>query len=115
MRIGSWIENQFAMQQDSIDAKTPLPLPNATVGGRWNFSKKWQGRVRYELFYLEFDNYRGSEQEFLALFEHNTFKRIGFGGGFNTISLDLGADLDEFRGELDSRILGVLGYAKVYF
>jgi hypothetical protein len=102
-------------QTDSFDFKGTLPLPTLVFGGRWNFTDKWQGIFRYELFLLEVGDYNGSQQDAQLLFEHNTFKHVGFGIGINTGDLNLRAKDEEFRGEFDSSVLGLLGYTKIYF
>jgi len=103
------------IDRDRYDAAANIPLPTATIGGRYRMSKKWQANVRYELFFLEFDNYKGARQEFMLTFEHNTFKNVGFGVGLNMIDMDVQAKTDEFRGQFDSNLLGLVGYIKVYF
>jgi hypothetical protein len=84
------------------------------IGGRWNLTEKWQSIFRYEVSMLEFDDYKGSLQNFQLLFEHSTFKHVGFGLGINTIDANIRARNEKFSGELDSRILGLLGYIKFY-
>lgn len=100
---------------DSFKGEGTVPLPTAVIGGRWNFSEKWQGIFRYEIFLLEIGDYRGSQQDFQLLFEHSTFKHVGFGLGINTVDINIRAQDEKIRGELDSRIVGLLGYTKVYF
>ena len=102
-------------QEDRFDTDSTIPLPTFAIGGRWNLSEKWQSIFRYELFLLEFGNFRGSQQDFQLLLEHSTFKHIGFGVGINTVDINIRASDDTLRGELDSRILGLLGYTKIYF
>lgn len=102
------------IERDSFDVKATLPLPTATFGGRYNMSGKWQAELRYEIFLLEIGDYKGSQQDFMLTFEHNTFKNVGFGVGLNLINLDIRANDENFRGELDSRMTGLLGYLKVY-
>jgi len=99
---------------DSFDGEGLIPLPTAVIGGRWNLTDKWQSIFRYELFLLELGDYRGSQQDFQLLFEHSTFKHVGFGLGINTVDINMRAQGDEIRGEFDSRILGLLGYIKFY-
>jgi hypothetical protein len=104
-----------SVQQGSVDAKGTLPLPTVSIGGRWNFNDKWQSQFTYQVFFLKIGDYEGSQQEVLLRFEHNTFKHVGFGAGLNGINLNLSAENDKFFGELDSRILGLLAYVKVYY
>ena len=100
--------------RDRIDGEGLIPLPTAVIGGRWNLTQKWQSIFRYELFILEFGNYRGSQQDFQLLFEHSTFKHVGFGLGINTVDTNIRAQDEKIRGEFDSRILGLLGYISFY-
>ena len=100
--------------EDSFDSEGLIPLPTAVIGGRWNLTDKWQSIFRYELFMLEVGDYKGSQQDFQLLFEHSTFKHVGFGLGINTVNINMRAQDETFRGEFDSRILGLLGYIKFY-
>jgi hypothetical protein len=102
-------------ESDSFDGDGTVPLPAAVIGGRWNFTNKWQSIFRYEIFLLEIGDYRGSQQDFQLLFEHSTFKYVGFGLGINTVDINIRAQDEKIRGEFDSRIIGLLGYTKVYF
>lgn len=99
---------------DSFDGEGLIPLPTAVIGGRWNLTEKWQSIFRYELFLLEIGDYKGNQQDFQLLFEHSTFKHVGFGLGINTVDINMRAQDEKIRGEFDSRILGLLGYIKFY-
>ena len=99
---------------DSLVANELVPLPTATIGGRWNLTRKLQANFSFDLFYLEFEEYRGQYQEVLLSLEHNTFKHVGFGAGIDLGSLNLRADTKEWRGEFDSRVAGVFAYVKFY-
>ncbi len=99
---------------DSFDGDGLVPLPTAVIGGRWNLTEKWQSIFRYELFMLQIGDYSGSQQDFQLLLEHSTFKYMGFGIGLNTVDINIRASDEKIRGELDSRILGLLGYVKFY-
>ena len=99
---------------DSFDGDGLIPLPTAVIGGRWNLTEKWQSIFRYEMFMLQVGDYKGSQQDFQLLFEHSTFKHVGFGFGINTIDANIRARDEKIRGEFDSRILGLLGYIKFY-
>lgn len=101
-------------ESDRLDGEGFIPLPTAVIGGRWNLTEKWQSIFRYELFMLEVGDYKGSQQDFQLLFEHSTFKRIGFGLGINTIDANMRARDEKIRGEFDSGILGLFGYIKFY-
>ena len=99
---------------DRFEGEGLIPLPTAVIGGRWNLTDKWQSIFRYELFMLQVGDYSGSQQDFQLLFEHSTFKHVGFGLGINTVDINIRARDQKIRGEFDSRILGLLGYIKFY-
>ena len=100
---------------NSFGAEEWVPLPVVGMGGRWNFTDKLQVNLRFDLFYMQFDNYEGYYQEALLNLEHNTFKHFGFGLGLNFGDLNLRGREDDIRGEFDSRTLGLVGYVKYYF
>jgi len=103
------------VRAESIDSEDWLPLPVVGLGGRWNFTGKLETNLRLDAFYLQFDNYEGYYNEALLNLEHNTFKHIGFGLGVNYATLSLRGRQNDIRGELDSRVLGLLLYLKGYF
>jgi len=98
----------------SFDATQWVPLPTATIGGRWNLTRKLQANFSYDLFYLQFQDYSGQYQEVLLSLEHNTFKHVGIGAGIDLGNLNLRAKTDDFRGEFDSRVAGIFAYLKFY-
>jgi hypothetical protein len=100
---------------DYISATEWVPLPTIGFAGRWNFTEKLETNIRFEAFYLQFDNYEGYYQEALLNLEHATFKHVGFGLGLNYGFLDLHGREDDIQGELNSRVLGLVGYLKAYF
>lgn len=99
---------------DSIHTKEMLPLPTATIGGRWNLTRKLQATFSYDLFFMEFDDYKGQYQELLLSLEHSTFKHVGFGGAIDLGSLNVRSDSDDYRGEFDYRMGGMFVYVKFY-
>lgn len=103
------------VQGDYFSATEWVPLPTVGFSGRWNFTEKLETNIRFEAFYLQFDNYEGYYQEALLNLEHATFKHVGFGLGLNYGFLDLHGREDDIRGELESRVLGLVGYLKAYF
>jgi hypothetical protein len=104
-----------SLQTDARRVKQTIPLPHLTIGGRWGITPKLDALWKYELFYVELGDYQGAQQDLMAVIEHQTFKNVGFGGGFNIVSLDLTANGSDFRGELDSSTAGVLVYLKAFF
>lgn len=100
---------------NSVGSEGWVPLPTVGFGGRWNFTEKLETNLRMEAFYLQFDNYEGYYNEILLNLEHRTFKHVGFGLGVNYGNLNLRGRQDDIRGELDSRVLGLLAYLKAQY
>lgn len=104
------------IEPDRVDASGTLPLPVLSFGGRWSFvPTKWQANWRFTLFALELGDYQGSLRDTALTFEHNTFRNVGFGLGLNSFGLNIEAEDTDFRGQIDSNYLGLLGYVKVYY
>jgi hypothetical protein len=99
----------------NISSKDVVPLPTVSFGGRWSFTPKWQARWQWQYFALEFGSYKGRSIDTTFQLEHRTFKNVGFGAGINSFDLRLQGDSSDFRGEIASSYLGLLGYVKVYF
>ena len=49
------------------------------------------------------------------LFEHRTFKRVGFGGGLNHLNSNLDFENKNVRWKMDSTFTGLWLYTTVYF
>ena len=99
---------------DIISVTAWVPLPTATISGRWNFTEKLEANFRFDLLYLESDDYDGYYQEALLGLEHNTFKNVGFGLGMKSSTIQLRGKEDDIDGELDTRVFGLLLYLKLY-
>jgi len=103
---------------DTVRFTAPLP----TFGLRMDFAitPKWFIRTNVEVFYLEIQEFTGTIYESGAALEYIPWKHLGFGLGFNTFSLDIEADGEDypgidFKGELGFRYTGLLLYAKIPF
>jgi hypothetical protein len=106
-----------AGQADSEDVNIPLPVVN--LGGRYNFGKDGGGKAslnfNYEVFTIKAGDFSGSLQDLTIIFEHDTFKHVGFGGGLSDYTADLELEDTDFSGELESSYTGLLLYLKAHF
>jgi hypothetical protein len=101
--------------EEQFDAKGLLPLPVGCIGGRWNFSKRWLARWRWQLFAIQIGDYKGTVQDSLFVIENDSSKHVGVGFGLNNFAMHVDAEAEKLRGELDDNYLGFLAYLKVYF
>jgi len=94
----------------------PLPV----IGGRLDvaLTPKWYLRSSMELFYLEFDSFKGSLADTLLSAEYRPWKHFSLGLGLNSVrinvenneSLGLG-----FDGKLRSDFVGLMLFGRVIF
>ncbi len=103
---------------ESADVTAPLPV----IGLRMDFAitPKWFIRASTEAFYLEIDDYRGTILDFRGAIEYDAFKHVGFGLGFDLLSVSVEArestdiiDLD-FNGQVDFDYAGLQAYVKFF-
>ena len=107
--------NSLGSQFDEDAEDASLPLPVFSFGARYNFTGKSQLNWMYEVFAVEYGDFDGRFQEATLLFEHNTFKHFGFGGGVTSFQFDLTVEDDDFRGEVETNYTGFMAYFKAYF
>jgi len=112
---GDFDPGDGVVREEEVDANGLLPLPVISFGGRWQFSKKWLTRWRWQWFAIEFGDYRGLVQDFVLVFDYDTFKHVGFGIGLNSYDMNVEATGSDLRGEFTENYTGLLGYLKFYF
>ena len=98
----------------SEKSSTTAPLP--VFGFRLDYvlNPKWTVRSKYELFFLDrVEEYKGAFSDFSILFEHQTFKNVGFGFGMNRSSLTLEINDGDQRAQTDSVLNGFMLYMVV--
>lgn len=98
---------------DEGDTTAPLPVLGARVAYR--IKSKWVFTASSEWFGIEADDYDGRLLDTRIAIEHNTFKNVGFGGGFNSMDFDLDSEDEDATGSFDMTYEGFQIYAKAYF
>jgi hypothetical protein len=83
-------------------------------------AKNWKLRGRTDIFYLEFDNFRGGLADTYMGVEWNPFTHVGFGLGFNSVTYRVEGDGSDpngmdFNGKIDMTVSGLLLYARYFF
>ncbi len=92
-----------------------LPLPVVGVRGTYAITPKLFLRASWEYFKITEDDLEGRLTDTNIMLEHNTFKNVGFGIGFNVVDFDLEDDDGEEKDEFNLDYEGVQLYTKVYF
>ena len=102
------------------EEKFDAPLPTIGIRADFAITPKWFFRSSLDVFYLEYDQFKGSIYESSVALEYLPWKHLGFGLAFDTFNLHLeanGEDYPEidFRGSINFNITGLLLYAKMFF
>ncbi|MFQ5936546.1 MAG: hypothetical protein ACE5LB_09070, partial [Acidiferrobacterales bacterium] len=96
--IGVGIEVVGGTLSESETVTLPLPVLGAYF--RYDMGKRWRFRGDAQVFFLETDDFEGSLSDLRLSVEHQTFRHLGFGFGFNRIATSLEVNDDDFRGEV---------------
>lgn len=91
-------------QKEQADTTVPLPVVGAFF--RYQISNRWRFNGKSEIFALQLDKFKGSLTDLRLGVEHQTFKNVGFGFGFNRIATELEVDDGDFRGEFTNTLSG---------
>ncbi len=108
----------LADEKGTLDFIAPLP----TLGLRMDIAltPKWFIRSGAQVFYLEYDNFKGSAQTTHLAVEYTPLDHIGFGLGFDSFRLKVEADGEDypsidFIGNVGFSYVGSELYARIFF
>jgi hypothetical protein len=103
-------------EEDSSEfSDVTAPLPVIGVEGAWGFAPKWSIYGRLQVFRLEVGGYEGSIDHLAVRLEHQTFRYIGFGLGYDFFELDVDIDDSEWRGFANYQFQGPTLYVRASF
>jgi len=96
------------------------PLPAFSLDLNAAVTPKWFIRMRTQLFYLEYEDFKGSMFDAFGAVEYKPWKHFGFGPGCNLFQVDIQANGEDYpgidlKGSIGYRYSGFLLYAKAYF
>jgi hypothetical protein len=100
---------------NSESASGTAPLPTLGLRFGTQFARRWYFITGINFFFLEVDKYGGAMTDFTVGVEHRTFKNVGFGLGWNRFALDLRAEDDDLKGQVQYIFSGWLLSTSVYF
>ncbi len=98
---------------DEGDTTAPLPVIGARVA--YQITPELIFSASTEWFGIEADDYEGRFLDTKITIEHNTFKNVGFGVGFNDSNFDIESEDSDAEGEFEIDYDGWLIYTKAYF
>lgn len=96
------------------------PLPAFSVHLNLAVTPKWFVNMQTQLFYLEYENFKGGMLDYFGAVEYRPWKHFGFGLGYNIFQVYLQAQGQDypnidFDGNIGFRYSGLLLYAKAFF
>lgn len=103
-------------------ADTTLPLPALALRGEFQLLRKLYLYASVDAMYLQVSDFRGSLLDTNVGLEYRPWKHVGFGLGFNGMSVNVEADGSnsdypgvDFVGTVDVRFSGLMLYGKLSF
>ena len=103
-------------EEDSSEfSDVTAPLPVLGLSGGWEFAPKWSVYGRLQIFRLEVGDYDGSIDHLSIRLEHQTFRHVGFGLGYDFFELDIDIDDSDWRGFANYQFKGPTVYVKAVF
>ena len=105
------VANRSVRESASVTA----PLPVIGVQGIWRLDPKWQLRGSVDIFRIDYEDYKGRLTDLILAIEHNTFKNVGFGLGYNSTRFKLEADASNFNGEVNIDYGGLMLFTQLSF
>ena len=112
-------KSSLGQLQEADSITTPLPVIG--LRGDLAITPKLFLKFYTDLFYLEWDNYKGKLWNHHFALEYNVFKNAGFGFGFDHFEVDVESHNDtdmpgvNFNGNIHFLYTGILFYTKIYF
>ena len=102
------------------DLDFTAPLPALGLRGDFAVTPRWMIRTAIEVFYLEYQSFKGALVDTRVAVEYNPWEHFGFGLGFDNFRVKLEAeDKDypsvDFEGVVKSQFMGVQLYARYFF
>lgn len=103
-------------------ADTTLPLPAVALRAEFQLIPKLYLYSSVDAMYLKIDDFKGSLLDVNIGVEYRPWKHVGFGLGYNSMSVDVKAESDssnypgaDFVGDVGVRFSGLLLYGKFSF
>jgi hypothetical protein len=96
-------------------ASVTAPLPVFGVSAVRHLGGKWIVAARSQWFFLKVEDVEGAITHAAAYFEHDTFRNIGFGFGYDWFKIDVDTTDKFWRGAADVRFNGPLVFIQASF
>ena len=103
-----------------VSESITAPLPVFGLRADFALTPKWFLKSAMDIFYLEYQQFRGGVYDTSVAVEYKAFKRVGFGLSVENFNLAVEAEGEDypgidFKGKIEYRYLGAMLYARIFF
>jgi len=112
--------NSSGAVTETVDESITAPLPVVGFRGDFALTPKWFLRMGTEIFYLEFEQFKGAIHNSYGAVEYKPWKHVGIGLGVETMGINIEAAGEDwpgidFKGEVEFNYIGLQLYTKIFF
>lgn len=110
MKFDTRFETQSGTFEESFKATAPLPVLG--LHAEYALSPKWKLLGSSEFFQIELGDFDGFLADNRLSLEHNLFKHVGWGIGFNSFTLDASVEDDNLTADVEYAFQGLMIYLR---
>ena len=112
--------NATGLVTERADESVTAPLPVVGFRGDFALTPEWFLRMGTEIFYLEYEQFKGALYNAKGAVEYKPWQHVGIGLGVETFRVNIEADGGDwpgidFKGELEFTYMGLQLYTKFFF
>ncbi|MDA8140154.1 MAG: hypothetical protein M0036_16020 [Desulfobacteraceae bacterium] len=115
---GTVNDQEIANERSASSFTAPLPM----LGLRMDIAvtPKWFVRYQGQIFYLEYESFKGSLYSSTMAVEYKPWQHVGFGLGYDLLKMMLEAKKNDypeidFKGKINFQYTGLMLYCKLFF
>jgi hypothetical protein len=112
--------NASGLINNQVSESITAPLPVFGLRADFALTPKWFLLTRADIFYLEYQQFKGAIYDSSVAVEYKAFKRVGIGASLETFNVGVEAEGEDYPeidlvGKIEYRYIGAMLYARVYF
>lgn len=106
--------------QERVNTSITAPLPVVGLGFDFAITPQWILKQQADVFYLEYENFKGGILNLQFAVEYLPFKHVGFGFGLDSMRVKIEAEGEDvpgvdFTGDVGFAFVGAQLYVKAFF
>jgi len=112
--------NATGLIKEKAEESITAPLPVLGLRGGFALTPKWLLNMGTEIFYLEYEQFKGSLYDASVAVEYKLWKHVGIGLAVDTFRIDVEANGEDypgidFKGEIEYNYVGLQLYTNIFF